>query len=753
MGISKILMRVLFSKVVLFLFIVFLFVNPQTVSAEAPKNATLESFKQPVLLITLSIDSPSSQVQVVGIKKGSGFVPDYKNPTALDVLEINLESKIGLQHFTVSLPPEEVTEGFSQTSEAQFGSAKKLDKYTYTAIIPFIEHSKVQVHKKFKQQDKIKTSSLHLSVSGIDSPKVPVQSGNQIQEISMGNVSAPADNASVEMVFDGDPTITDPQQTLDIVYIASNFTEPEYDVFRTFTREQTDALVGMSVYPGKAPFSTHKNIIKVRRVVSTGDFTSTYIDTVRNYLVSLGVPFDQFALVYNRDGRGSASLGGGYASLFRTYIGISQSPLYYTHELAHSFAALLDEYVDWYPSSVDLYYHNRNCKEDPSEQWINGLPGGAYLGCYYGANNYRPERDSIMHNIYNNEEFNAPSKYLIEQAFAAYSQHKLAVLVSPDQIKQYKQIGDNLGTLLSEIYLYNIGQDPVSYSSSVSPEASWIIPRILNGNLAPGPYGDRGTISLSFDYNQLIERGEYSTTLKVQLSNGSDSETHVLPLIVYVGDRNESPQLTWISPNDGQIIDMDTSTPVSLSYQVSAPGMKRIEYYFQLPYNVGSQYYDTFFSRTVAPYTAAWDTISTDPNSPPFRPGTYTLWARGFPNIGSLAESNKVNIQVKARPGTLCSNYYNGGFQNICTNTHHSPECFLGAQDCQNQGLSYCCPAKISSPGPSPFDSPSPTSSYTINDLKLLLTNYGLSTNVFNADGKNNSIDAAYIIAWLHLHP
>ena len=55
-------------------------------------------------------------------------------------------------------------------------------------------------------------------------------------------------------------------------------------------------------------------------------------------------------------------------------------------------------------------------------------------------------------------------------------------------------------------------------------------------------------------------------------------------------------------------------------------------------------------------------------------------------------------------------------------------------------------------PVPSPTVQPSPSPSYTIPELKTLLSNWltSLDTNYFNQDNKVNSLDASWVIKWIH---
>ena len=647
-------------------------------------SAIIKLQKNPILIINLQIDRIKKRISVKSIKKDIGSTPDYSGQ-GLDFLTVETVNSTGKKN--LKLIPVSVSEDVGNTSI-------KLNTFNQTIILLYDKSSRIKISKMFDGNQKF-SSSIDLSLPN----NLTLQSETLTPPIIQ--------NYQLETIFDGDPAQTDPTKTLDIVLVSSGFGPGEPDLFRSFVSVQADRMIGFLNYPGKSPFSENKKVIKVRSLVSTesfhqvvdGKLTVDY-DRVVNMLSKSGVPFDQYMVVLNADGTSGASLGGGYGYLYRTRDGMVDQGMLLAHEFAHSFGAILDEYVT--SDSTGLAYLGRNCKEDPTEKWIHDEAGGSYIGCQYGSNLYRPEYSSIMNNLYGNIDYNAPTKYLLAQALSAYVANSIAPLAWPNSFHFYSEVSDNNGPWpiapwLEQVWITSLGNKTTSYHAYFSPSVPWITQTINMDGATPR------SISFSIDSQQLKTKGVYNTTLIIEIAGVTE---HVnVPITIAAGMRNESNRLTLVEPTGSLSLNSGDSINVQAQQSNSLPGFRRIEYRFQDPYSNTA----IFWSRTVSPYDGVFNTVRGDGSFINY--GTYTLFAKGIGyEQGRDVISNSLEVEVVAKSGTVCSDYpniYQRSF--ACSQNQKSRLCFKGANDCQTQNISYCCPIINLTPTPI-LVSPTPTS-------------------------------------------
>lgn len=674
----------------IFVFLFFLIKIQKPTLGLTPTNIPAD--KKPILLLSLTIDRPNSTIEINSIKKGLGFVPDYLNPNALDFLEVEIKTKDGKKRLiTIPIPPKEVYAPSRKEGEILNYPPRKLEKFDYPIVLPYEQESILFLAKEFENEQGIKKATIEIKLPKSETQKVEALINGQLKPFNLESLSSEQlptvlENYQIETIFDGNPSLTDPSQTLDIIFVSSGFTESEFDLFRTFSLQQADALIGFNSYPGKAPFFTRKNVIKVRRLVSNaifhetnGQYANVRIPEVIETLTAIGIPFDQIAVVLDEDGRSFATLGGNYCVLFRTWGGPERS-LLFAHEIAHSLGAVLDEYIEHWGASGELYYHDRNCKEDPAELWVANQPGGAYLGCEYVWNLYRPEENSLMRSIDEAYEFNAPSIYLLEQAFSAYTANGFALLIRPTKILSYLYLPSYQYSSNQQVRIINLGPAKVQFRGHFSPEVNWITHPFLEGTMPD-------YISFDIDYSTITSRGKYETTLVIEILT-NPVITRRVPVIVVAGTSQEISSLFWSTPAQGQIIAKGNVVPVILTERIESPGWKKIEYYLRYPWAPYNNA-DIFDSRTINPLRGTLKTSSPDsPNYTFSGPGLYTLWAYGFPYFGPTAESNFVEVEIAAPTGNNCQAYW------ICTNHRINRECYRGATNCQAGGKVFCCPSQ-----------------------------------------------------------
>lgn len=704
--------------------------------------AAIPPGKYPILVIDLFIDRIKGKVEVQSIQKGFGFAPDYKNPNALDFLKAEIDTQRGeKREFFIPLPLKIVCAPPREGEEAPPCPADKLEKFSYPVILPFEEESRLLLKKTFEIDEKTIRSLVSFEIPQYQERTIESIIDGQPRDFQLQGLTleGAVPDFQVEMVFDGDYSNQDPLSTLDIVFFSSMFSESEFETFRDFVKRQADALIGFDSFSGKEPFPSHRNVIKVRQVVSST--TLTHAQAVK-IMAALGIPFDQYAIVINKDGRSSASLGGMGMSLFIRFGGGPERPLLFAHELGHSFGALLDEYVECDDYCLgDLWNHERNCKEDPSEPWVANQPGGAYLGCELRWSHYRPERTSIMNVIQEEEEFNAPSRFLLEEAFSAYTEAGLALFISPNRMRFYRDLSvppEEKYPGYGSIYIYNLGLAQVSFRGDFSPQVDWIVNPQLEG------ITNRDHITFEIDSSDVDVAGKYETDLIIEFLT-DPVVTKTVPITLLVGDSRTVPSLSWASPTEGSVFNDGDKIPLAIDSQITSPGWKRIEFYRDSFYKSEQLVY----SRTLEPFTGVWDTTTYGQYA---YPGTYYLWAKGIPFLGEPVETEKVQVELKAAPGTICEEQYS---YKICYDQKISRECYRGAQDCQAKGLPYCCPVSALTPTP-PSVCPDRgegnlSCDYQLfideTDLSILLTNWTTNKGDLNDDEKTDAADLNVLLS------
>lgn len=668
--------------------------------------------KRPIFLVELLIDNVNSSIEITSLQKGFGFVPDYRNPEALDYLAVDI---VGSENDTANLlipvPVKEVYAPPREEGKKLNYPPRILDKLKYTIVLPYDDSAQITINKHFPSKTGAqplfnKTIIIQLPASG--GKNGVVRQNSQIKEIDIGNLSPKyfelGQNPYVlETIYDGNPSLTNPLDTLDIVFVSSGFDQTNSNLFQSFTTKQADALFGFADYSGKSPFKDNKRVVKIRRLITpdtyhstNNGYTSVDFDRIIRTLAALGIPYDQFSVVLHADGRSYSTLGGQYNVLFRTWGGFEERTLLFAHEFGHSFSALLDEYVEyWETYTTDLSEYGRNCKEDPDENWLDNTAGGSYLGCNYYLNLYRPELSSLMSTIGDEIEFNEPSKRLIEHAFSAYTQNGMALVILPGRSVTYNRLNNPITYPITEQFtIRNIGLATSAFHWKFNPEVSWI-KNIRMPEFLPG------IIYFDIDYPRLNARGSYETVLDLKI-NGTSIINKKIPIKVVVGDENDVSSINIVGLLNGQIIEPDSIIDVPLTYNSPKPGFKRVNLYIFGPWSdPNNDFYKYLtYTRTVSPYQSIFKNYDDYGNN---YKGTFTLMAEAYPFFGQPAKSNKIDLEVKAVPGTRCQDQY----FHQCKNSKTSRQCFLGADDCINQGLNYCCP--ISTPTPSVSVSVSPT--------------------------------------------
>ncbi len=767
-----------------FLLVFFLLVIPLTVwsvknlnfetrkKAEEPtlpvKVISASSFSQyqkPIILLDLLIDRPNKSIEIVSIKKGTGIVPDYRNPTALDYLKANFNNKDGSKKsFLIPLPARESIDQVAQDGKLS-GYEKSLDKFHFSVTLPHEEESDVSIEKRFTSVTTAiaASASTRLILPKFDQTKARVINKGVAQELpleelsSNGILHSQSGDFQIEEIYNGDPSLTDPEKTVDILFISSGFSGPQSELYRNFTADASDSLIGFSSHPGKFPFPEHKNITKVRRVVSPATYNYECIpysmpqidwQKIDEDVARLGIPVDQLSVVVNCAGRSYATLGGGWSVLsFSEY----QSPLVFAHEIAHSFGGVLDEYVS-YEGSGDLWDYGRNCKEDPSEPWLENLPGGAYFGCDYYRNIYRPEKESLMNSIGESYSFNAPSKHLLEEAFAAYTQGGISVMAASGRIRIWRRLTDPPGPQDNGFSVFNLGRSQLSFRGHFEPQVEWATGKVLEGIIGSTPSDYVADIIITLNYAKLTTKGKYETSLVLEFAdNFSHTKIERIPLIILVGDETSMPVLSITSPRDGDTFTLGDIIPISISQQIEPPGWKRMEYLYSVVYDGSADYFIPISVRTIWPHTVSWDTAGSPEY--PIQPGNYHLLANGYPYLAPSPEvkSNTVNIELLAPTGLNCY------FQWNCTDKKYSESCFRFAEDCRNKGLTYCCPPTVT-PSPFPTSIPCPNrflgnldcdqqALINENDLSVLLVGWGSAETDLSGDNTTGATDSSILLS------
>jgi hypothetical protein len=660
--------------------------------ALAPKVEAASGVKGEVLVMTLADDGQGNW-RVKSLDKTNGLVPDYKNYGASEYLPIRVKTASGEKEYDVPVTREVITEGTDKEGKLS-GSLEQVKKVEVTAIVPYVAGAEVAIketanmatgqNKKVNLQIKLPTTGDEATVNG---QKVVLKTARPLGTVS---------GYSVEMLFDGNPAETDPSKTLDIVLVATKFPASEYQVFRDFAKREIDATIGMSSFPGKAPFNTAKFKSKMKIWMVLSPFGLSDQDPpIRTTLTQLGVPLDQLIMVINEDGRSNASLGGGYVNLYIKW-GMPERNLVLAHELAHSFGSVLDEYVDYYASksyyalSRDLYYYGRNCKDDLTEPWMDNLATEAYPGCEYGYNNYKSTKYSLMDHIDDDIEFNEISKKMINNAFGGYLEGEIAAEYTHKVVvMNYSDDPNSEGW--GSIGVMNYGYTPFSYSLKLSQQVDGVgFTEVVNKVKEGDPSGWHDYHSVSVDYSKFpLGRRDLSFDLKITNSNGKSMEAKV-PLIIIKSDGSEVQSININMP-EVTTMTRNQTLPVAINYQSPVAGWKRVEYYVMFPprsFGPDDQTFSMFSSIVRAPYETKL-IASEELLSDYMMPGRYKIWARALDYSYKEVESQPVYVDLRDANNSVCNsnNYYN--YPSACSATYTNSLCYKGSATCGEQ---YCCP-------------------------------------------------------------
>jgi hypothetical protein len=641
--------------------------------ATADRSPTYNIHKQDLLLLDLSIDRLNETIKVKSFKRSHGFLPDYKNPNAADYLPIT----VGNRSFLIPLPMEQLFDE-TESDGSLTGESRILKNFEPTVILPYQKEAKVNINKPSSFKTKKELVERVISFTIVDLP-VPVEA------VSLGDYT-------IETLFDGNPQETDPSKTLDIVFISSRFDTTDYQAYRDFTYQQTDGLFGLQNYQGKEPFPTYKPLVKIRSVFSSQNFDYASLNDIRLLLTSLGVPFDQVVVASKSYGRSYAYMDYGYAFLYSSGGGLYNTSTLLAHEFAHSFGGIMDEYLpyDGMTSLGDLYfedlrYPNRNCKEDPEDAWAFDVPNDAYFGCSRTFNLYRSTEASLMRFNNDNYSFNLISQKLITQAFGPYINNAISLSFSNANI-HFAQDLENLNKQhFTGTYLYNLGNQTVSYEASLEYPQNGLNLNPSSGTLDPTPLQYGNYLTLNIDFSN-IPPGFHKNYIVITATNTAfQTVVYKIPVTIIYGQPRISPTLTLNLPPSGTVISRNETLPLSIASNIENPGWKYVVYLYSSPYQLdnNSNTFSVFASRAHPPYNTTFSSkVSTYEEA-----GQYRLSVVGITHFGHMFTSPTVTIDVTDTSQIDCSQqFYPTG---VCSTTRYAARCFTGSSSC---GTGYCCP-------------------------------------------------------------
>lgn len=566
----------------------------------------------PVLFIKVEINRKKQTLALKSVTRGTGSVPDYKTSSS-ENLQVIYRNKDGTQKSYFI--PVSFNSNFAPSHPAATS-----DITVQTFVLPYEADTQINIKKTFS------SITQELTVDPKTAPQASTTSDSDYQ---------------VEMVYDGDPNLTDSSKTLDIVFITSGYTPDKYADYQAYIIDQADILFGFANHPGKDPYNKHKNILKIRSVLSAQIFHSLYPlenrnsntanidqDKVIQLLSSLGIPFDQYVVVINDSGTSTGSYGGIQTILFSHWGDRGRPPLLFAHEFSHSFAALLDEYF-YNDKTNEFFQMGRNCKADPSLSWPNNISSSSFPGCGNGANLFRSSDDSIMRYCLDNEagcDFNDVSKYLIEQALLAYTQNKVS-LISDGVINIYRNIDKVTPSFHGQFNFRSINNLSGTYHAYLDPPVNWVEGLSnLDGQL-PG--------AIPFTVNQeKLAPGIYQTNFVVKMSD-TDIAPLIIPIKVVASRYSQAPAINIISPSSNSTIGYHQPINFEVNSNNFELYYKRIDYYQKN--NLGDF---IIYSRTTSPYSA-----QVDQN---YSPGPQTFYALGVPYDEMLSpkKSNIITVTI-----------------------------------------------------------------------------------------------------------
>ena len=653
-----------------------LFLYAAPIYAKTDLPAGYDQHKKDLLILNLTIDRPNETVNVKSMKKVHGFIPDYKNPNGVDYLPVTVKNK----SYLIPIPTEQLFDE-AKPDGTLTGGAKPMDVFDYTAIVPYEKGAKVDIEKPFR----FKSRQTKKEAQSFNTPS--------LEDSVLGTTT---EDFTFETVFDGNPQETDPSKTLDIVFI-SQYSSPEYiPTFQEETRLGSDFLFGLNQYPGKAPLSSKKSLLKIRRII-TNKFSQNWSTwDINNFLISNSIPYDQISLVTTDTCTSNAYLGAGFMQLCNS--GKYYDPSVYAHEFGHAFGGLLDEYVLEGRRSGEFAYHNRNCKEDPADPWINNIPASSFVGCNYENFFFSPSESSLMKNTSAYLDFNEPSVFLLNQAFSSYEYGKISVSTEFIDTHEFTRYLDKTATIMATATgLKNLGTTPITYSISLEPVVPWLQwsdQSRLTGTINAGPTNMATYIGFQLNLDQITTPGIHETKININITNGIDTPQQISKsILIFAGLSTDHGTVSISNPLTNTILDPVTLISISINHEAPLSGWKRIEYRYIKPdyYERGNFNVSTpFYARTISPYEASFSTQTENNSNVSKVPGSYHLFARGIPNVGTTVDSNLVRVQVKAPPNTSCTStlYYSNP---TCQSKNFTETCYLGAQDCTGN-TPYCCP-------------------------------------------------------------
>ena len=113
-------------------------------------SVTLQK-KQPILLIELLVNRDNQTMEILSMKKGNGFVPDYSHSIGTDYLEVNITNNDNTVHkIYISLPEKVIYDQLSKEVLDTSSNQESLNTFTYPIIIPYTGTESVKIIKNFR---------------------------------------------------------------------------------------------------------------------------------------------------------------------------------------------------------------------------------------------------------------------------------------------------------------------------------------------------------------------------------------------------------------------------------------------------------------------------------------------------------------------------------------------------------------------------------------------------------------------------
>ncbi len=166
-----------------------------------------------------------------------------------------------------------------------------------------------------------------------------------------------------------------------------------------------------------APFSEFTADINIWMVRAPEEFDGAPDEDKSDFYGADCAFRDQTVMISRKSFRPYAYLSGAMSFLSLSYYGNDRSnwgPLL-LHEIGHAFGGLLDEYTE---ASVGDRHGEPNCASTKQEAdwWWGHIPGtGAFEGCSYSQDNFRPTQTSIMREVGNEVQYGPVNKLRLEE--------------------------------------------------------------------------------------------------------------------------------------------------------------------------------------------------------------------------------------------------------------------------------------------------------------------------------------------------